>query len=62
MTCPLSKLKKKEYDRKRYMRKRDELLAYQRNYYREHREQVRAKVKECQNKREERQREELWKK
>ena len=44
----------------RYMRKRDELLAYQRNYYREHREQVRAKVKECQQKREERQREELW--
>lgn len=35
-------------------------LAYQRQYYRDHREHVLAKVRECQLKRVEREKKKLW--
>lgn len=39
--------RRKRLDHERYMRNRDKRLIKQREYYKEHREQVILKVKEC---------------
>ena len=40
--------RRKRLDHERYMRNRDKRLIKQREYYKEHREQVILKVRECQ--------------
>ena len=39
--------RRKRLDHERYMRNRDKRLIKQREYYKEHGEQVKQKVKEC---------------
>lgn len=53
-TICLSKLTRKEKDHARYIAHREERLEKQRVYYRLHREQCKAKVKECKRRRDER--------
>ena len=48
-----------ESSRRYYLAHRDEKLAYQRAYYQEHREEMIAKVKECRNRRVEREKAKL---
>ena len=48
-----------ESSRRYYLAHRDEKLAYQRAYYQEHRKEMIAKVKECRNRRVEREKAKL---
>lgn len=53
-------IRRKRLDHERYLRNRDERKAYQREYYRTHRETVKAKVKECKERRWQREKERMF--
>ena len=52
-------MNRKERSHDYYMRNREKKLAYMREYYRAHREQVIMKVRECQKRRVEREKRKL---